>query len=103
MQEFIPPWKCGGEFPERVALDVPQRDMEVDELRLVSRCRDRDVTLADDLREIGVVAGVGAEKQPQAGVLVGVHRRATDADAHAHHALVRKEAIQIQFQLFAFG
>ena len=63
VQELIPSWKRCGQFPERVTLDVTQRNIEVDELRVVCRCRDRDVTLTDHLGEIGVVAGVGTENQ----------------------------------------
>ena len=93
VQEFIAPWKRCRELAERVALNIAQRDIESDELRVVSRCRDRDVALADDLREVGVVAGVGTEYQTQARILVRVHVRTPGANANAHDAFVGKKAI----------
>ena len=70
----------------------------MDELGVLRRRGDRDIPLADDLREVGVVARVGTEGQPQAGILVGVHRRPTNANTDPHDAVIRQEAIQIQFQ-----
>ena len=51
----------GGKLPKRIALNVAQRDIEVNELRFVCGNCHRDIALTDDLREIGVVAGMGAE------------------------------------------
>ena len=99
VQELIPSRKRCGELPERIALDIAQRDIEVNELGVVGGCRHRDVALTDDLREVGVVAGVSTENQTQARILVRVHRRATGSNANAHDPFVRKKAIQVQLQL----
>ena len=73
VQVLIAAGKRCGEVPERIPRDISQWDVEVNELGVVHRRRHRYVTLADHLREIRVVAGVGTEDQAQAGVLIGVH------------------------------
>ena len=103
VQELVPARECGGQFPKRIALNIGQRNMEIDVFRLFQRCRHRNIPLTDDLLEVGVVAGVGAQQQAQAGVLVGVHRGAPCADADTHHPLVGKEPVQVQFQLVFTG
>ena len=75
MQKFIASRKRGREFPERIALDIAQRNIENNELRVVRRRRDRNVALTDHVRKISVVARVSAEAQAQACVLVRFHGR----------------------------
>ena len=84
VQEFISSGKRCGELAERVPLDVTEWDVEIDELGILDRLGDGKVSIADDLREVGVVAGVSTEDQAQAGILIRVHRRATCADANSH-------------------
>ena len=49
VQELIAPRKRRVELPERVALDIAQWNIEVNELRVVGRCCDRDVAITDRL------------------------------------------------------
>ena len=95
-QELIPPGKGRGQFPERVALDITERNLKIDKLWFVSRRRYRDVMRTDHLRKIGVITCMSAENQPQARILICVHIAAAGTDAHTHDSLVRQETIQVQ-------
>ncbi len=94
VQKLIAARECGFEFAKRIALNVAQLNVEMNELRLAGRRLHGHIPLTDDVGEIRVVARVGTESQPQGRVsrqLLGGTRR---PNADAHRALVGQETIQ---------
>ena len=72
-------------------------------LGVVARCGHRNIMITDNLREVGVVAGMGTENQTQTGILVRVHVRAGNSQANSHNPFIGKKAIQIQLQFVGCG
>ena len=60
MQEFIPPGKGRGKFAEGVPLNVFEVNIEMNELGIFHRSRDREISIADYVGKVGVVTGVSA-------------------------------------------
>ena len=60
MEEFIPPRKGRGKFAEGVALNVFEVDVEMNDLGIFHRSRNREIPFADDVGKVGVVTGVSA-------------------------------------------
>ena len=68
MQELLSSRELGFQLSERVALDVGQLDVEMDELRRTRRRLDDPVSLADHIREVRIVACMGTEAQPERNI-----------------------------------
>ena len=82
-------------LPKRIALDLAERNVQMNELRVIDRSRHRNVARADDFGKIGVVAGMRTEGKTQAGKLILVHRSASGAEGNPHGSFVGKMITEI--------
>ena len=99
MEKLIASGKCCFQLAEWVSVNVTQRYVKVDELRLIEGFRHRNISLTDYLRKTSVVAGMRTEHQTQAGKFSVLHSRTPGPDANSHGSFIREEAVEIHFQL----
>ena len=97
MQEFIPPGKGRGKFAEGVPLNVFEVNIEMNELGIFHRSRDREISIADYVGKVGVVTGVSAYTKAQARILIRIVRGTPSSDSNPHDAIIRQEPVQVPF------